>query len=126
MAEETIVTETVKPSKGKGATARAAEARAATEVLIVDLGKRSKRDVDRLRKGRGDLMDEVDDCLQELTSAGQISESAQPVVIVVRETLAGRMRSMMLPPGIPFAFPFGMPEEDDEDEEDDNDEDDED
>jgi hypothetical protein len=53
-------------------------------LLLVDLGKKSRKQIKRLRKGQGKLVDEVNRCLQELRSAGTATES-QPVVVVVRE-----------------------------------------
>ena len=54
--------------------------------IIVDLGKQKRKHVKKLRKGKpGRLLDEVQDCIEELTANETIAKSAQPVVIVVRE-----------------------------------------
>lgn len=53
--------------------------------LIVDLGKHARKQVRRLREGRGKLLDDVTTCLEELKAAGKIDGSAQPVVIIVRQ-----------------------------------------
>lgn len=53
--------------------------------IIVDIGKKRKKQIKQLREGRGKLMDEVEGLLEELRASGSISASAQPVVIVVRE-----------------------------------------
>jgi hypothetical protein len=53
--------------------------------LIVDLGKKRRKDVKRLRKGRGKLLAKVNSTLQELKTAGTISSTAEPVVVIVRE-----------------------------------------
>jgi len=54
--------------------------------VVIDLGKRKAKSIKRLRKGKpGRLIDEVQECLEELRSNDVISESAQPVVIIVRE-----------------------------------------
>ena len=53
--------------------------------LIVDLGKHPRKDVKRLREGRGKLLAEVAACLDELKGAGELPPGAQPVVIIVRE-----------------------------------------
>lgn len=55
--------------------------------VIVDLGKKSKKAIKRLRKGEGKLMDEVNQCIKDLRESNKISGSAQPVVIVVREKM---------------------------------------
>jgi hypothetical protein len=53
--------------------------------IVVDLGKKRRKQIKQLREGRGRLMDEVNSLVQELRTAGSISAAAQPVVIVVRE-----------------------------------------
>ena len=95
------------------------------EPIIVDLGRKTKRDIDRLRKGRGPLLDDVDDCLAELRERGEISLLAQPVVVLVAERRrAGSFVPVMLPPGLPFILPTaGSREDDDDDDEDDEDDD---
>ncbi len=63
--------------------------------IVVDIGKKRRKQIKRLREGRGKLMDEVTGLLEELRSAGSISSSAQPVVVVVRQKRKGR--SLMWP-----------------------------
>jgi hypothetical protein len=58
---------------------------AAKSPIIVDLGKKRRKSVKRLRRGEGKLMDEVNATLQELKNAGTIGAAAQPVIVVVRE-----------------------------------------
>ena len=53
--------------------------------VIVDLGKKRRKAVKRLRRGSGKLMDEVNATLQELKNAGTIGAASQPVIVVVRE-----------------------------------------
>jgi uncharacterized protein DUF6200 len=53
--------------------------------VVVDMGKKSRKQIKQLREGRGRLMAEVADLLEELRVAGTISASAQPVVVVVRQ-----------------------------------------
>lgn len=53
--------------------------------IVIDLGKRRRKQIKRLREGRGKLMDDVGGVIDELRAAGAIGTSAQPVVIVVRE-----------------------------------------
>ena len=53
--------------------------------IVVDIGKKSKKQIKQLRKGRGKLLGEIDDLIEELRTAGSISASAQPVIIVVKE-----------------------------------------
>ena len=86
----------------------------ANEPIIVDLGKKSKREVDRLRKGRGDLMDDVDDCIHELIAAGKVAESAQPLIIVVAER-PKTVAPFVIPS--PLLFPWMQEEEEEEEQE---------
>ncbi len=54
--------------------------------IIIDLGKHKRRRIRKLRRGKpGRLLDDVQGCLEELKTNETIDESAQPVVIVVRE-----------------------------------------
>lgn len=54
--------------------------------IVVDLGKHKRRRIRDLRRGRaGRLLDEVQDCVEDLKANNQIAESAQPIIIVVRE-----------------------------------------
>ncbi len=63
--------------------------------IIVDLGKQGRKRVKGLRRGTGRLMDEVNGCLAELRTAGTLSATAQPVVVIVRQK--GRRRLGLLP-----------------------------
>ncbi len=53
--------------------------------ILVDLGRKSLKNIKRLRNGEGKLMAEVQETLDELQANGTIAESAQPVIIIVRE-----------------------------------------
>jgi len=53
--------------------------------IIVDLGKRRRKDIKQLRQGTGELVDEVSECLQELVASGSVSADAQPVILIIRE-----------------------------------------
>ncbi|EYF00545.1 DUF6200 domain-containing protein [Chondromyces apiculatus] len=53
---------------------------------IIDLGKKSRKRVKKLRKGKsGGLLAKVQEVLEQMKEAGAISASAQPVVVIVRE-----------------------------------------
>ena len=54
-------------------------------MLLVDLGKKSRKKIKRLRKGSGALVDEVQHCVDDLRAEGKMPDSGQPLVIVVRE-----------------------------------------
>ena len=62
--------------------------------LIVDLGRHKSKSVKRLRNGKGKLIGEVMSAIEDLRTAGSISASAQPVIVVVREK---RSRKGLLP-----------------------------
>jgi|SwirhirootsSR2_FD_contig_31_10232194_length_293_multi_3_in_0_out_0_1 hypothetical protein len=78
-------------------TTKPASTSSSQNPLIVDLGKKRRRDVRRLRKGRGKLYDKVTNTLQELRTAGTISSSAESVVVIVREKRARPKRKGLLP-----------------------------
>jgi len=65
--------------------------------LIVDLGKRKRKDIKQLRNGTGKLLDEVNDCIRELVSGDSCSADAQPIVVIVREKRKGG--GLLLPRG---------------------------
>lgn len=60
--------------------------------LLVDLGSKSKKQLRRLRKGKGKLMDTVSATIQELQASGQIGPQSQPVIILVSEKREGLAR----------------------------------
>jgi len=55
------------------------------EPVIIDLGKRKRKRVKRLQKGRGPLVGNVFDAIERLREQGEIAEDAQPVIVVVRQ-----------------------------------------
>lgn len=61
--------------------------------IVVDLGKRPRKQIKKLTKGGGKLLEEVDTVMQELKVAGKINSSAVPVVIVVKQ----KARSTVFP-----------------------------
>jgi hypothetical protein len=60
-------------------------------MLLIDLGKKSKKQIKQLRNGTGKLLSEVNKCLGDLRAAGTVSETAQPVIMLVRQK-RGRLR----------------------------------
>ncbi|MCI0459572.1 MAG: hypothetical protein L0Z62_21700 [Gemmataceae bacterium] len=58
------------------------------DTIVVDLGRKGRRQIKRLRQGKGKLMDKVNECLNELKASGTISGPVQPVVIVVKEKVS--------------------------------------
>jgi len=106
-------TETIIKEQG---SSRDAEKDRASQLVVVELARRrSPEQIKRLRKGRGRLVEDIDDTIHELVKSGTISADAQPVVVIVRETLASSL-----------LWPLGQDDDDDDDNRDDGDDDDED
>ena len=61
------------------------EPEATRSMLVVDIGKRKRKQVRRLRKGRGRLADRVEQTVERLKADGVLDADAQTVVVVVRE-----------------------------------------
>jgi hypothetical protein len=57
------------------------------DTLVVDLGTKPAKQIKQLRKGKGKLMDKVNECINELKTSGAITGGAQPVVIIVKEKM---------------------------------------
>jgi hypothetical protein len=59
-----------------------------TQIIVVDIEERqTSKQIKRLRDGEGKLMDHVERIINELSEAGTIKSTAQPVVVIVREEL---------------------------------------
>lgn len=58
---------------------------AASAPIVVDVGKKRRKQIRQLRKGQGKLMSEINQIVDELRLAGSISASSQPVIVVVRQ-----------------------------------------
>lgn len=61
--------------------------------LVVDLGRKKAKELKKLRKGEGPLMDEVLQRLDQLRADGQLQPGATPVVMIVKQK--ARNRSML-------------------------------
>ena len=57
----------------------------APEPVIIELGARSKRQIERLRQGRGRIMRDIEDTLGRLRGSGNVRQDAQVVVVVVKQ-----------------------------------------
>jgi hypothetical protein len=64
--------------------------------IILDLGRKKRKLVRELRDGEGKLLTEVMEAIEELKTAGTIAQSAQPVIVIVRE----KPKSMRFPLGL--------------------------
>ena len=54
-------------------------------MLLLDLGTKSKKNVRKLRKGRGKLMSRINGTIEDLKTEGEIGENSQVVVVVVKQ-----------------------------------------
>jgi hypothetical protein len=55
------------------------------KIIILDLGSQSRKKVKRLRRGRGPLMADVQEAIQEVQQSGAIPAGSPVVVAVVRQ-----------------------------------------
>lgn len=62
-------------------TATAAE----SSVLIVDMGKKKRKQIKRLRRGGGKLMEQIGETMEQLQKEGEINAGSPVVVVIVRE-----------------------------------------
>lgn len=53
--------------------------------IFVDLGKKKKKAIKKLRKGGGPLMDVIEEAVEEIKNSDKQYENVQPVIFVVRE-----------------------------------------
>lgn len=74
---------TAPSSEPKAKTAEPAAAQPSP--VVIDLGKKKRGQVKKLRRGRGKLLDRVHDVLADIKSDGNVADGAQPVIVVVRE-----------------------------------------
>lgn len=59
---------------------------APADPIFIDLGKKRRKDIRNLRRGRqGKLMDKIHEVLEQLKEGGAVAGAAQPIVVVVRE-----------------------------------------
>lgn len=66
--------------------AQEAPASAKKDLLVIDIGKKQRRKrIRQLRKGRGRLLERINEVMDDLREEGAIDGNATPVVIVVRE-----------------------------------------
>ena len=61
--------------------------------LILDFGSKKRKSVKQLLNGKGKLLSEALDSIEELQRVGTISQSAQPVIVVVRQ----KSKNMLFP-----------------------------
>lgn len=60
--------------------------------VVIDLGKRSRKKVKKLRRGEGPLMSETEEVLAELRAAEKLDGEVQPIFVIVRQKRPRRSR----------------------------------
>ncbi len=81
------------------ATKKDAGSAASPEPIVIDLGKKSRKQVRKLRKGEaGRLMDRVEEAIEHLRDNNAVAASAQPIVIVIKEKQKRRRGKRLLKP----------------------------
>jgi hypothetical protein len=53
--------------------------------VVLDLGKRRRKQIRQLRRGQGKLLDDINGAVEELRTAGTLSVDAQPVIVVIQQ-----------------------------------------
>ena len=62
------------------------------EPVIIDMGRKSRKQVRKLRKGKpGRLMRRVEETIEHLREGGELGENVRPIVIVVRERARNKL-----------------------------------
>ena len=54
-------------------------------ITVVDLGRRSKKQIKRLRKGEGRLLNRVEQTVDQLKAENEIDAKSEVVVVVVKQ-----------------------------------------
>ena len=61
------------------------EEKSGAKTVVIDIGKRKRKAVRRLRKGRGKLVDRVQNVIDDLREAGEIGADSDTVVVIVEK-----------------------------------------
>ena len=57
--------------------------------IVIDLGKKKRKQVKQLKKGEGKLVQTIDEVLAGLRAKGQVDANAQPIIVVVEKRERG-------------------------------------
>lgn len=74
-----IKSETSKPKKPKK-----------ENTIILEFGRQKKKRIRDLREGRGQMFRKVIKAISELQQAGEVGDSVQPVIVIVKEKKSSR------------------------------------
>jgi hypothetical protein len=53
--------------------------------VIIEVGRRGKDQINKLRQGRGPIRRDIDSVLGQLRESGDLAQDAQVVIVVVRQ-----------------------------------------
>jgi hypothetical protein len=53
--------------------------------IVADLGRRGRKAIKQLRKGRGPLLEDAQKVVEQLRADRAITDGAQPVIVIVKE-----------------------------------------
>lgn len=88
-------------SSDKATKKEAATSEATTEPIVIDMGKKNRKQVRKLSKGgSGRLMEKVSEAIEHLRENGALNAKAQPIVVIVEERRRRR--------GMKMAKVFGL------------------
>ncbi len=72
-------------SQAKPAPPQRASAQDQSATVVADLGSRSKKAIKKLREGNGRLLEDVHELVNQLKADHTVADSAQAVIVVVKE-----------------------------------------
>lgn len=53
--------------------------------IVIDLGKKKRKQVNQLRKGKGRLMRKVQRIIEELQAYGDLPDASRPIIIIAEK-----------------------------------------
>lgn len=63
-----------------------------TDPIVIDMGKHSKRKIKKLRKGRGGLMEDVLNSIEELSDSNDVAAGVPVIVVVAQKSRKGKYK----------------------------------
>lgn len=80
---------TLDPTRTTHLSAKEKEAAASggsPEAVVIDLGKKNRKQVRKLRRGKpGRLMNRIEEAMGHLEESGALAGDVQPIVVIVKE-----------------------------------------
>ncbi len=69
-----------------------ADTKVAGATIVLDLGKQSRKQVKRLRRGGGKLTAKIDATIEQLRADGELASGGDVVVVVVKQKPASKFK----------------------------------